>query len=284
VPVGTLETAEVGALRATYAGYEERHVGKLRRRLLGLRRRGRNGHGKKRHRHRQMPTVRRHVRFSLYFRQSNGLIVAFMACEAQSISRARKFSRRKSTVSVQPRRFTRSVPYRLLYPMIATLSLANGLTLLFAALCLWTMALQSRGGVTTLGRVALPGGFALLATLMLLAGVFETSILFDILWVVAFAVGSMIGRTRGWMLSVQSNREAGLVSLPATVDGLAAALILAALSGIDFTSAMLGEALIEPGYIAAASALCAGFLGSRMLVIALRVVRPTPPGNVSRTA
>jgi hypothetical protein len=47
---------------------------------------------------------------------------------------------------------------------------------------------------------------------------------------------------------------------------------------------MLGEALIEPGYIAAASALCAGFLGYRMLVIALRVVRPTPPGNVSRTA
>lgn len=168
--------------------------------------------------------------------------------------------------------------------MVSTLSLANGLTLLFAALCLWTMALQSRGGVTTLGRVALPGGFAVLATLMLLAGVFEASILFDVLWVVAFAVGAMIGRIRGWMLSMQSNREAGLVSLPATVDGLAAALILTALSGIDFTSAMLGEALIEPGYIAAASALCAGFLGYRMLVIALRVVRPTPPGNVSRAA
>ncbi|MBP6766804.1 MAG: hypothetical protein KA171_03430 [Reyranella sp.] len=122
----------------------------------------------------------------------------------------------------------------------------------------------------------------MLATLMLLAGVFEASFLFDILWVVAFAVGSMIGRLRGWMLSVQSNREAGLVSLPATVDGLIAALILAVLSGVDFTSAMLGEALIEPGYIAAASALCAGFLGYRMLVIALRVVRPTPPGKVSR--
>lgn len=166
--------------------------------------------------------------------------------------------------------------------MVSTLSLANGLTLLFAALCLWTMAAQSRGGVTTLGRVALPGGFALMATLMLLAGVFEASFLFDILWVGAFAVGSVIGRIRGWMLSVQSNREAGLVSLPATIDGFIAALALAALSGIDFTSAMLGEALIEPGYVAAASALCAGFLGYRVLVIALRVVRPTPPNNVSR--
>ena len=166
--------------------------------------------------------------------------------------------------------------------MVSTLSLANGLTLLFAALCLWTMAAQSRGGVTTLGRVALPGGYALMATLMLLAGVFEASFLFDILWVAAFAVGSVIGRIRGWMLTVQSNKEAGLVSLPATVDGLVVAIILAALSVIDFTSAMLGEALIEPGYIAAASALCAGFLGYRVLVIALRVVRPTPPNNVSR--
>lgn len=166
--------------------------------------------------------------------------------------------------------------------MVSTLSLANGLTLLFAALCLWTMAAQSRGGVTTLGRVALPGGFALMATLMLLAGVFEASFLFDILWVAAFAVGSVIGRIRGWMLVVQSNREAGLVSLPATVDGLVVAIVLAVLSGIDFASAMLGEALVEPGYVAAASALCAGFLGYRVLVIALRVVHPTPPNKVSR--
>ncbi|WP_422030701.1 hypothetical protein [Reyranella sp.] len=160
--------------------------------------------------------------------------------------------------------------------MISTLSLANGLTVLFAALCLWTMAAQSRGGVTTLGRVALPGGFALMATLMLLAGVFEASILFDILWVAAFALGSMIGRIRGWRLTVQANKEAGLVMLPATVDGLIVAVILAVLSAIDFASAMIGEPVMAPGYVAAASALCAGFLGYRVLVIALRVVRPTP--------
>jgi hypothetical protein len=48
---------------------------------------------------------------------------------------------------------------------------------------------------------------------------------------------------------------------------------------------MMGEALIEPGYVAAASALCAGFLGYRVLVIALRVVRPTTPNNkMSRAA
>ncbi len=76
------------------------------------------------------------------------------------------------------------------------------------------MAAQSRGGVTTLGRVALPGGFALMATLMLLAGVFDASILFDILWVAAFALGFHDLPHPGWMLTVQTNKEAGLVMLP----------------------------------------------------------------------
>lgn len=158
--------------------------------------------------------------------------------------------------------------------MVSALSLSNGLTLLFAALCLWTMAVQSRGGMTSLGRLALPGGFALLATLMLLAGVFEANILFDVLWLAAFVVGSVIGRIRGWMLPVRPNKESGLVALPATIDGVVVAAVLAIVAGIDFASSMLGEAIVEPGYIAAASALCAGFLGYRVLVIALRAVRP----------
>lgn len=167
--------------------------------------------------------------------------------------------------------------------MVPVLSLSNGLTLLFAALCLWTMAAQSRGGVTSLGRLALPGGFALLAALMLLASVFEPSVLFDVLWLAAFVVGSVIGRIRGWMLPVEPNRESGLIALPATADGLVVAVVLTAVAGIDFASAMRGQAIVEPGYIAAASALCAGFLGYRVLVIALRVVRPRRTG-MSRPA
>lgn len=167
--------------------------------------------------------------------------------------------------------------------MVSTLSLSNGLTLLFAALCLWTMAAQSRGGTTSLGRVALPGGFAVMATLMLLAGVFETSIVSDVLWLAAFVAGSVIGRVRGWMLPVHPNRKSGLVSLPATVDGLVAAVLLVSVAVIDFVSSLLGEAIVEPSYVAATSALCAGFLGYRVLVIALRTVRPSPP-EVSRPA
>lgn len=162
--------------------------------------------------------------------------------------------------------------------MVSSLSLANGLTLLFAALCLWTMVPQSRGGTTTLGRVALPGGFAVIAALMLLAGVFEASLLNDVLWLIAFVIGSFLGRIRGWSLTMRTDAASGLVWLPRTVDGLFVALLLAALAAVDFASAALGELLIEPAYVAAGSALCGGFLGYRVLVIALRVVRPTRGG------
>jgi hypothetical protein len=110
---------------------------------------------------------------------------------------------------------------------------------------------------------------------MLLAGVFETSLFNDVLWLAAFVVGSFLGRMRGWKLPMHADKSSGLVSLPPTVDGLLAAVALVVLTGVDFVSALVGEAAVEPGYIAAGSALCAGFLGYRVLVIALRVVRPT---------
>lgn len=160
--------------------------------------------------------------------------------------------------------------------MISPLSLSNGLTLLFAGLCLWTIASQSRGGITTLGRIALPGGFALMAALMLLAGVVESTFTFDILWLIAFVAGSVIGRMRGWRLPMQPDKSSGRVALPPTVDGLLVAAFLVGASAVDFASSLMGEVLVEQGYIAAAGALCAGFLGYRVLVIALRTVRSGP--------
>lgn len=174
-------------------------------------------------------------------------------------------------------------PVSFVMPMISPLSLANGLTLLFAVLCLWTMISQSRGGTTTLGRVALPGGFAVISALMLLAGVVEANLLDDVLWVVAFVIGSILGRVRGWALVMRADAKSGKIWLERTVDGVLVAALLATLATVDFTSAAMGELFIEPAYVAAGSALCGGFLGYRMLVIALRVVRPTR-GELSKAA
>lgn len=169
--------------------------------------------------------------------------------------------------------------------MISPLSLANGLTLLFALLCLWMSASQSRGGMTTLGRLALPGGFAIIAALMLLASVFETSVFHDVLWLAAFVVGSFFGRRRGWALPVRADKATGLVWLPRTIDGVLVSLLLVAAMSVDFTSALVGDVIVEPAYIAAVSALCGGFLGYRVLVIALRSIRPGGgPSELSRAS
>jgi len=169
--------------------------------------------------------------------------------------------------------------------MISPLGLANGLTLLFALLCLWMSASQSRGGMTTLGRLALPGGFAIIAALMLLASVFETSVFHDVLWLAAFVVGSFLGRRRGWTLPLRADKATGLVWLPRSIDGVVASLILVVAMSIDFVSALVGEVLVEPAYIAAVSALCGGFLGYRVLVIALRSIRPGGgPSEFSRVS
>ena len=60
--------------------------------------------------------------------------------------------------------------------MIAPLSLSNVATVLFAALCLWTIASQARGNVVKLWRLAVPPSFAAVQAFVLLAGVFDASI------------------------------------------------------------------------------------------------------------
>ncbi len=122
-----------------------------------------------------------------------------------------------------------------------------------------------------------------MAALMLLASVIETSVTKDVLWIFCFVGGSFIGRIRGWRLQMQADKMSGRIALPPTIDGVLAAVVLVGLSAIDFLSSMFGQVYLDPAYIAAGSALCAGFLGYRVLVIALRVVRPGP-ADLSRTA
>ena len=157
--------------------------------------------------------------------------------------------------------------------MIAPLSLSNVLTVLVALLCLWTMSPQARGGVVRIWRLAIPGCFAAVQALVLLAGVFDATIIHDAEWLAALIVGSVVGRMRGWAMHVDVDQMWGLVRLPRTIDGRIAAVALVALSAIDFTSAMLEDPVIEPQHVAAAAALCAGYIGCRALSLIVRSVR-----------
>ena len=159
-------------------------------------------------------------------------------------------------------------------PLIAPLSLSNVLTMLCALLCLWTASPQASGGVWRLWRLATPPAFAIVVSLMLLAGVFEATWQHDAEWIAGLLLGGVIGRTRGWTLPVEIDRTWGLVRLPRTMDGVLAGVGVVAMSVLDFTSAAVETVVgLEPQHIAAGSAVFASFLACRALAIIVRSTR-----------
>jgi hypothetical protein len=157
--------------------------------------------------------------------------------------------------------------------MIAPLSLSNVLTVLVALLCLWTMAPQARGGVFRIWRLAIPACFSAVQALVLLAGVFEATFAHDAEWLAGLVIGGIGGRMRGWTMPMVVDQMRGLVKLPPASDGWLAACALVALAGTDFTSASLEDPVVEPQHVAAAAALCAGYIGCRALSLIVRSVR-----------
>jgi len=135
------------------------------------------------------------------------------------------------------------------------------------------MAPQARGGVIRIWRLAMPACFAAVQALVLLAGVFEATLAHDAEWLAGLVLGGVIGRMRGWAMTVEVDQTWGLVRLPRTNDGGLAALVPVALSGIDFASAWLEDPVVEPQHVAAAAALCAGYIGCRALSLIVRSVR-----------
>lgn len=157
--------------------------------------------------------------------------------------------------------------------LIAPLSLSNVLTVLAALVCLWTMSPQANGGVWRLWRLAMPAAFATVVALVLLAGVFDATWEHDVEWLAAFVLGGLVGRTRGWTLPVAIDQMWGLVRLPKAKDGLLAAFGIVAMAAIDFTSALIEEALVKPPHVAAGAALFAGFIACRAIAIIVRSTR-----------
>lgn len=157
--------------------------------------------------------------------------------------------------------------------MTAPVSLSNFLTVAAAVVCLWTIGSQSSGGVVKLWRLALPPCLAAVVALVLLAGIFNATVAHDLEWAVAAILGGVIGRTRGWLMTVASDQRWGLVRVPRTVDGLIVGFGLVVLAMIDFASALLEDAVVDAQHVAAGAAFCAGYLGLRALGMTMRAVR-----------
>jgi hypothetical protein len=157
--------------------------------------------------------------------------------------------------------------------LISPLSLSNVLTLLAALICLWTMSPQAHGGVWRLWRLATPAAFAAVVALVLLSNVFDARWQHDIEWLTASALGGLAGRMRGWTLPVTTDQVWRLVRLPKAHDGLLASFGIVVMAALDFTSALLKKAVVDPQHIAAGAALCAGFIGCRALAIIAHATR-----------
>lgn len=157
--------------------------------------------------------------------------------------------------------------------MIAPLSLSNVLTVVLAILCLWTTGTQSSGGAVRIWRLAVPPSLAAVEALILLAGVFDATIMHDVEWLVCALLGAVIGRARGWMTPVESDWKWGFIRLPRMIDGLLVGFGLVVLALADSAGAALEEPVIEPQHIAAGAAFCAGFLAFRALALGTRAVR-----------
>ena len=157
--------------------------------------------------------------------------------------------------------------------MIAPLSLSNVLTVIMAVTCLSTITAQSRGEVVKLWRLAVPASLAVVQALVLLAGVFNATFPHDAEWMMAAAVGSIIGRTRGWTMPFAVDHTRDLIRLPRSFDAVVAALALVILSFVDLTGAALEDAIVPCSIVAAASALFAGYIACRALALAVRAMR-----------
>ena len=157
--------------------------------------------------------------------------------------------------------------------MIAPLSLSNVLTVMIAVSCLTTIAPQSRGDVVKLWRLAVPASLGVVEALILLASVFDATFTHDAEWLVAAAIGSVIGRARGWIMPIAVDQTRSLVRLRRGFDTQLAALGLVACAFIDFTGAALEDPILSCNYTAAVAALFAGYIAGRSLAIAVRATR-----------
>ena len=157
--------------------------------------------------------------------------------------------------------------------MIAPLSLSNVLTVVIAVCCLSTISPHSRGEVVKLWRLAVPACLAAVEAIVLLAVVFDATFTHDAEWLIAAAVGSILGRMRGWTMPIAVDQARELVRLRRSFDGQLAAVALVVLAFVDFTGAALEDAILPCEYTAALAALFAGYIAARSVAVAVRAGR-----------
>ncbi len=161
----------------------------------------------------------------------------------------------------------------MITPVIAPFSLSNVLTVVLAVMCLRSLLAQSSGGIVKLWRLAVPPCLAAAVALVLLAGVFDATPAHDGEWLAAAVLGGVVGRAKGWLARIEADQRWGLVRLPRSTDGVIVGFIVVVWALLDSLGAALEDPVVQPQYVAAGAALCAGYLAFRALAMTVRAER-----------
>lgn len=150
-------------------------------------------------------------------------------------------------------------------------TLIDLIAILFAAECVRTALPDLSARPRRLWRIGHSPLFALMASLIVLAGAVVTP-QHDIAWLGTSLCGTLIGLLRGRRIAVDTDQIWGTVRVEVQYDAIAASVCVFAITLADGLSGLLPDQLPRHAHMAAASGLFAGYLAGRAWSLARRAV------------
>jgi hypothetical protein len=145
--------------------------------------------------------------------------------------------------------------------------------IVMAAGCAYSTLSDTQGKPRKLWRLGLPPLLGIGVSLLMLAGA-VVSFEHDATWVATALCGTFFGWLRGRFVAVETDQVWGTVRMTPHYDTAIAALLIFAIATLDGISGIFTPGTLpRHAHMAAASALCAGYLGGRAWMLVRRAMR-----------
>jgi len=145
--------------------------------------------------------------------------------------------------------------------------------IIMAAVCVRSTVPDTLAAPRKLWRLGLPPLLGVGVSLLILAGA-VVSFEHDATWMATALAGAVGGLVRGRQIAVETDQVWGTVRTPVVYDTVIAAFCIFAIASVDGLSGLFeGGTFPRHAYMAAASALFAGYLAGRAWSLVRRAVR-----------
>ena len=153
------------------------------------------------------------------------------------------------------------------------ITLVDVAVILMAAACFRSTVADVQATTRKLWRLSLPPLLGIAASLLMLASA-VVSFEHDATWVATALVGAVGGVLRGRQIAVETDQMWGTVRMPVVYDTVIAAFCILAIASVDVLSGVFKPGVFpRHAYMAAASALFAGYLAGRAWSLMRRAMR-----------